>query len=105
MGKRTITRWYIGSWFVWVASVAALVVLAQDNPSMPFVYAALLGSTLVMFVTWVATLVKLARRQATFSFMVMLVLQLLGLGIVGMVLYAISGPEEDVDIAIRPRVT
>jgi hypothetical protein len=105
MGKRTITRWYIGAWAVWLVSLIAFAGLARETPGMPFVYAALLGSTIVMVVTWVAALVRLAHRQATFSFVVMLMLQLLGLGIVAMVLYAIAGPEEVADYAVRPRVT
>lgn len=112
MSKRTVTRWYIGAWVVWVVSVLALTVLAraehpdpQPTPGVVFVYGALLGAAFLMFVTWVIALVKLARRHAMFSFVAMLVLQLLGIGIVGMVMYAMSSPDDVTDYAVRPRVT
>ena len=112
MTKRTITRCYIGAWVVWIVSVLALILLArearpegQPGTATTFVYAAMLGSALLMFVMWVIALVKLARRHATFSFVAILLLQLLGIGIIGMVAYAMSGPEEIADFAVRPRVT
>ena len=111
MDKGTGTRWYIGAWVVWVVSIVALILLARREgasgpaPGTASMYVLILGSTIVMFAMWVVTLVKLARTHATFSFVVMLVLQVLGIGIVGMVLYAISGPEEVADFAVRPRVT
>ena len=112
MSKRTITRWYIGAWIVWIASVIALIVLAraehpatQPTPGIAFIYGAMLGAAFLMFVMWVVALVKLARRHATFSFVVILVLQLLGIGIVGMVMYAMSTPDDVADYAVRPRVT
>ena len=112
MSKRSITQWYIGAWVVWVVSLVAIIVLtratraAGDPPAnLLLIYTTLLGAAFVMFVTWVVALVKLARRQAMFSFVVMLVLQLVGLGIVGMVAYGLSGPEEISDFAVRPRVS
>jgi cytochrome bd-type quinol oxidase subunit 2 len=111
LDKGTVTRWYIGAWVVWVVSILALILLARrEGASGPAlgtasVYVLILGSAFVMFTMWVVALVKLARRHAMFSFVVMLVLQLLGIGIVGMVLYAISGPEDVADFAVRPRVT
>jgi hypothetical protein len=111
VSKRTITNWYIGAWMVWFVSLVALIVLAGregargPTTGMPFLYTAIVGSALLMFVMWIAALVKLARRQATFSFVVLLVLQLIGLGLIGMVAWAISGPEEVADFAIRPHMT
>ena len=112
MSKRTVTRLYIDAWVVWVVSIIALVLLtrAMRTDSLPpsgvaFVYAAMVSSAFLMFVMWVAALVKLARRHATFSFVTMLVLQLLGIGIVGMVSYAVSGPEVVADYAVRPHTT
>ena len=108
MSKRTITRWYIGAWIAWVASLFALVVMthrAPDGVGMTFVLVVMLFSGLTTLYMWVQALVKLARRHATFSFVVILVFQLVGLGIIGMTAYALSGPEEKLEYVTRPSVT
>ncbi len=108
MSKRTITRWYIGAWLVWVISLTALVAMAHSAPEgfgRAFVTVVMVVSGLTTLYMWVRALIKLARRHATFSFVAILLLQLVGLGIVGMVAYVLSGPDEPADYAIRPSVT
>ena len=108
MSKRTITRWYIGAWITWVASLCALAVMTHrsaDSVGMDFVLVVMVLSGLTTLYMWVWALIKLARRHATFSFVVILVLQLVGLGIVGMMAYALSGPEDKLGYVTRPSVT
>lgn len=65
-------------------------------------YAVLMVTGLVMLVTWIGALVKLGQQHAWGWFSAVLVLHLVGLGIIGMVAYAISGPEDIVFVATRP---
>ena len=110
MGKRTVTRWYMGAWVVWIVSLIAHIAIESsagtgvEAADVAFVDAAMLGSAVLMFVMWVVTLVSLARQKATLSFVVLVLLQFLGLGIIGMVAYGMSEPHESADVAIRPRV-
>jgi hypothetical protein len=108
VSKRTITRWYIGAWIVWIVSLGALAVMARTTPDSfgrAFVLDVMIASGLITVYMWVRALIKLARRRATFSFVAILVLQLLGLGIVGMAAYALSGPEDKLGYVTRPSVT
>jgi hypothetical protein len=108
VSKRTITRWYIGAWIVWFVSLCALVVMARTTPDSfgrGFVFAVMIAAGLITLYMWVRALIKLARRNATFSFVAILVLQLVGLGIVGMTAYALSGPEDKPGYVTRPSVT
>ena len=108
MSKRTITRWYVGAWLVWAISLLALVVMAHSAPDgfgRTFVTVVMAVSGLTTLYMWVRALIKLARQHATFSFVAILLLQLVGLGIVGMVAYALSGPEDELGYVTRPSVT
>jgi hypothetical protein len=112
VSKRTIARWYIGAWVVWFVALIAVVTvsrIAHTNASvssgMNVAVLVTLAAGIVTFVMWVAALVKLARQQAMFWFVGVLVLQLIGLGIVGMVAYAVAGPEDTAGYVIRPSVT
>ena len=108
MSKRTITRWYIGAWLVWFVSLCALVVMARaapDSLGRTLVAVVMVAAGLITLYMWVRALIKLARLHATFSFVAILLLQLVGLGIVGMVAYALSGPEEKLGYVTRPSVT
>jgi hypothetical protein len=62
----------------------------------------LFASSLVMFVVWIGALVKLAQLSAWGWLAGVLILHLIGLGIVGMVAYAVAGPEDSTVVAIRP---
>jgi hypothetical protein len=109
MSKRITTRWYIGSWIVYILAVIAFFVIgrkAQGSSTWPpalFIPYALMAATgVVMLVTWIGALVKLGQQHAWGWFVGVLVLHLVGLGIVGMVAYAVSGPEDNTFVAIHP---
>jgi hypothetical protein len=57
----------------------------------------------LMVVLWIGALARLARQHDWGWFLAVLILQLVGLGIVGMGAYAIAGPV-DIDLS-RPTVT
>jgi hypothetical protein len=112
MSKRITTRWYIGAWVVWlIAFIVAVAILRNSSPS-GSVSPGLLLLGLVMVVAgvitlvmWIGALVKLGSQHAWGWFTAVLVLGLIGLGILGMVAYAISGPEDVGEVAIRPTTT
>jgi preprotein translocase subunit Sss1 len=93
---------------VWIIGVAAYLIarraipdgnfLSVDDPNLAALVAILDVLVLVMFVLWVAALARLARQQDWGWFTALLVLQLVGLGIIGMVAYAIAGPI-DIDLS------
>jgi hypothetical protein len=109
MSKRVTTRWYIGSWIVYVLAVIAFFVIGRNAqgsspwpPALFIPYAVMAVTGVVMLVTWIGALVKLGQLRAWGWFAGVLVLHLVGLGIVGMVAYAFSGPEDNAFVAIRP---
>ena len=111
MSKRITTRWYIGAWAVWLIAFILAIVLRNSSPSgsaPPGLF--LIGLVMVVagvitLVMWIGALVKLGSQRAWGWFATVLVLHLIGLGILGMVAYAISGPEDVGDVAIRPTTT
>ena len=63
-------------------------------------------SSLVMLVMVIGALVALGQRHAWGWFVAVLVLQIVGLGIVGMVAYAVAGPSDRTTQSFtRPSVT
>ena len=108
MSKRVTTRWYIGSWIVYVLAAIAFFVVARNNPgstaptSVFIPYALMAATGIVMLVMWVGALVKLGQQQAWGWFVAVLILHLVGLGIIGMVAYAVSGPDDNAYVVIRP---
>ena len=109
MSKRITTRWYIGSWVVYILAVIAFFVIAhgaQGSSSPPaslFIpYAIMAVTGLIMLVMWIGALVKLGQQHSWGWFVGVLVLHLVGLGIIGMVAYAVSGPEDTAFVAVRP---
>jgi hypothetical protein len=111
MSKRITTRWYIGAWVVWlVAFILALVLRNGASSSGPSAGLFLLGLVMVIagvitLVMWIGALVKLGTQHAWGWFAAVLILHIIGLGIVGMVAYAVAGPEDVGDVAIRPTTT
>lgn len=71
-----------------------LAVAWFQNPNLTGIAAIVEVSMLVMFVAWIGALVRLAKRHEWRWFAVILVTQLLGAGIAGMVSYAGNGPED-----------
>ena len=77
--------------------------LAPAGAAFPYGVMAIAG--LVMLVMWIGALVKLAALHASGWFVGVPVLHLVALGIIGMMAYAIWGPDHTPDIATRPSAT
>jgi len=105
VSKRTSTRWYIGAWIVWALSWAFAIVTGHTTSSPVGGVAVLLIGlmALVMLVVWIGALIRLGQQHSWGWFAVLLLLHLIGLGIIGMVLYALAG-RDDV-VVYRPTVT
>jgi hypothetical protein len=106
MAKRTSTQWYIGAWVVWVITwIAVAIVLHSLHQSGDSLVASLRSGPVgglafilellafVMFGTWIGALLRLARDRHWNWFVVVAALHLIGLGIVGMIAYAVRGPD------------
>ena len=109
MSKRITTRWYIGAWIVYIAAAIAFFMMSRSGygdgslpPGVWLAYLALTISAVVMLVVWIGALIRLGQQQAWGWFAGVLVLHLIGAGIIGMVAYAISGPEDTDAVVIRP---
>jgi hypothetical protein len=109
MSKRITTRWYIGAWIVYIIAAIAFFMMsrsAQGNSALPpgvwLAYLVLMIAAVVMLVMWIGALIRVGQQHAWGWFVGVLVLHLIGLGIIGMVAYAISGPEDTDAVVIRP---
>jgi len=112
MSKRITTRWYIGAWIVWVIALVTMIAMSRaaqasssQPPGMVVAYLVMAIAGIVTLVTWVGALIKLAQLQAWGWFATVLILHLIALGIVGMIAYAIAGPDEKTEVVMRPTVT
>ena len=111
MTKRTSTRLYFGAFAVWLIAFAMFMAMAVVNrssssppPSAMVALAVMAVAGIVMLVGWIATLIRLAQLAAWGWFAAVLVSHLVGLGIVGMIAYAVAGPSEGVTTTARPSV-
>jgi cytochrome c biogenesis protein CcdA len=109
MSKHVTTQWYIGAWLVAVIAMILIGIGARSvqagsapAPALMIMGFVIMASSLVMLVMWIGALLKLAQLGAWGWFVGVLILHLVGLGIIGMVAYAISGPEDRSVVAIRP---
>src|SRR5438105_15495830 len=100
MSKRITTRWYIGAWVVWLIAFVALIAMSRGAqasttppPGVVLAYGVMFLAALVTLVMWIGALIKLGQIRAWGWFAGVLILHLIGLGIIGMVAYAIAGPE------------
>ncbi|TMF82537.1 MAG: hypothetical protein E6I11_13680 [Chloroflexi bacterium] len=112
MSKRITTRWYIGAWIVWLIALVAMFAMsrgAQASSSAPpdavVAYVVLAIAGIVTLVMWIGALIRLGQQRAWGWFAAVLVLHLVALGIVGMVAYAIAGPDDQTEVVMRPTVT
>jgi hypothetical protein len=111
MSKRITTRWYIGAWVAWlIAFIGLVLVMRASTSSTPpppavFLYGVMAVAGLIGLFTWVIALIKLGHLRAWGWFAVVAILQLIGLGIIGMVAYAVTGPEDGGPVVYRPTVT
>ena len=104
MARTTSTRWYIGAWIVWVAALIGFSIAYQHvdrsspfwvgNPSLVGLGTIAQLSMLVMLGSWIGALIRLRRLRRWVWFAGVLIVQLIGLGILGMVAYAIAGPDD-----------
>jgi hypothetical protein len=116
MSKQITTRWYILAWIVWAISIVVFFANAQLQAGAGHVSA--FGTTpvsavawmvagvcsIVMLVLWIGALIRLGQLGRWGWFTAVLVLQLVALGIIGMIAYAAAGPE-DTETVTRPSVT
>jgi hypothetical protein len=116
VSRNVTTRWYIGAWIAALISAIVFFMTAHVQTSPTSVAA--FGTTpvsaaawavcgicsLVMLIMWIGALVRLGQLHRWGWFVAMLVLQLIGLGIVPMVAYAVAGPEDTMTVT-RPSVT
>jgi hypothetical protein len=109
MNKRTTTRGYIGAWIVYVLSAIALVLEIRNTPSVSspppvaiILYLVLVAAAIVMLVFWIGALIRLGQMRSWGWLIAVLVLHLIGLGIVGMIAYAIAGPDDSTVVVTRP---
>ena len=114
MSKRITTRWYIGAWVVWLLGVIALYVESRltrnstsPRPGVFLIYLVMFIAVFAMFAMWIAAVQRLAVQRSRGWFAAVLTLHLVGLGIIGMVAYGLSGTDERRidEIVYRPRAT
>ena len=114
MSKAITTRWYIGAWVVWLLAFIGLFVVmhgaasagsSSPPPGALIPYGVMAIAGIVMLVMWIGALVKLGMQHAWGWFVGVLVLHLVGLGIIGMAAYAIWGPADTGEVAMRPTTT
>ena len=110
MSKQTTTRWYIGAWVVSAIALVLTAVLWNNaqgavTPGLLFLGLVMTVAAVVALVTWIGALVKLGMQQAWGWFAAVLILHVVGLGILGMVAYAVAGPEDTGEVVIRPTMT
>jgi len=111
MSKRITTRWYIGAWVGWLIAFIGLAVAMHGSASSSvppwavLAYGVMAVAGLVALVMWIGALIRLGQLKAWGWFAGVLVLHLIGLGIVGMVAYALAGPDDAGEVVYRPTAT
>ena len=95
----------------YVIALIALVMSARSaevqgsgsqSPAMVLEYLVLGVAGIVMLGMWIGALVELGMQRAWGWFVGVLLLHILGLGIIGIVAYAVAGPEDEDLVVIRP---
>jgi hypothetical protein len=110
VSKSTSTRWYIGAWLVTLIAVGIAYVTGHSTAGtyVSSLTASAWGvaviAALVMLIAWIGALVRLAQLHSWGWFAGVLILQLVGLGIIGMVAYGLAGPQDEM-VVTRPTVT
>ena len=111
MSKSTSTGWYIAAWVV--ALIAAGIAYVEGHaapagtvvsPLTALAWGVALIAALVALVAWIGALARLAQLRSWGWFAGVLILQLIGLGIIGMVAYGLAGPQDEM-VVTRPTVT
>jgi hypothetical protein len=109
VSKPTTTHGYIDAWFVYVITLVATFLALNNSPSSSsfppiaiFFYVVLGAAVIVMLVFWIGALVRLGQVHAWGWFAAVPLPHLIGLGIVGMLAYALAGPDDSTVVVIRP---
>jgi uncharacterized membrane protein len=114
MSKRITTRWFVSAWIVAVLAGIGTAVLARfSQGSSPLIVLAIADlvvvvAVLVMFIAWLGALINLGRQRSWgwFAFILLVYVLSVGtLGVIPMVAYAIAGPDDMGEVAIRPTTT
>ena len=112
MKKQTATRWYIGAWAACGLALVALSLMDRgistdtSPPGQSIAYIVIVVATVVMFVTWLAAILDLDHRRRWLLLALVIVSQLVFLGVVGMLAYALMDRRaEPVEVVIRPAIT
>jgi hypothetical protein len=107
MSKRATTTGYIVAWVVAAVTLAVLLRTGHLTTT-PTLIAWLVFAiaSVAMLVLWIGALAALGQQRAWGWFAAVLVLEITGLGIIGMVAYAIGGPPgRPAPSFIRPSIT
>jgi magnesium-transporting ATPase (P-type) len=111
VSKRTSTRGYIVAWVIYVVAFAAFFMMMHNSvsggassppPISLAFFLVLFASAIATWVCWIGALIRLGQIKAWGWFVAVLVLHVVGLGIAGMVAYAIAGPEDSMTVVMRP---
>jgi hypothetical protein len=118
VSKRVTTTGYIVAWVIAVIAGAVFLKTAHivttgtsasafgTTPASAIAWLVVGLASLVMLVMLIGALVALGQQHAWGWFVALLVLQVVGLGIVGMVAYAVAGPADRATPSFtRPSVT
>ena len=112
MSKRITTRWYIGAWIVWLVAFVAFIGMSRGAqasssaaPGVIVAYLAMAVASIITLVMWIGALIRLGQQHAWGWFVAVFVLHLIAMGIVGMIAYAIAGPDDRTEVVMRPTVT
>jgi len=111
VSKRTSVRWYVGAWVVAVIGLAIAYssghwtnASTSMSPLTAIAWGMAMLDALVMLVAWIGAIVRLGHLHRWGWFAAVLALQLVGIGIIGMLAYAFAGPNEEM-VVTRPTVT
>ena len=111
MSKSTSTYWYIGAWVVALIALAVAYTTGHStaastnvSPLTGIAWGVAMIAGLVMLVAWIGALIRLGQLHRWGWFAAVLILQLITLGIIGMVAYAVAGPSDEM-VVTRPTVT
>jgi hypothetical protein len=116
VSKRTSTRWYIGAWVVGVLASVVFFLSAHrgmtgtaffvtgTTPLSVTAWVVAIIAAIVTLVAWIGALIRLGQIRRWGWFAAVLILQLIGLGIIGMIAYAVAGPPDEMVVS-RPTTT
>ena len=118
MSKRVTTTGYIAAWVIGAIALvfflntpnfitAPTAVAASGTSPAAAIASLVVGiASLVMLILWIGALGAIGRQESWGWFAAVFLLQLVGLGILGMAAYAFGGPDDNpIPAVTRPSVT